>query len=361
VNGGLAGAGIGGETSALASCERMIANLIVTGETVRFEARPRVVREHHLAVLTSPKAVRGSRDRGYEARATAIALVVVGHRILRRVLTDGRHPGSKEASSFYGAAWRAVLAAPSPKGPARAPKRSRADFRKKMHARRCMRPKGKRERRQGCQRLGPIEHRGKKTPTPVHEVGDDLGSGRSTEVESVFDGIRRSGSSVVKRSFLQSCCAEPKTLRSVRPVQIGRVSWKHARCGCSKSFEWQTSVGRIARLGRREVERPGGEPGALAGRKLVTLLTKGCGRLEGETVRGSAILTRPRSRLADLGLQALEHDGRRSRTTGRQAFTGRAIRSPLTPRSNAFASSTRKGGVARGERIGRYGYRLGRA
>jgi hypothetical protein len=40
---------------------------------------------------------------------------------------------------------------------------------------------GESGRRQGCQRLGLLEHRGKKTPTPANEVGDGLGAGRSTE------------------------------------------------------------------------------------------------------------------------------------------------------------------------------------
>jgi len=40
---------------------------------------------------------------------------------------------------------------------------------------------GESGRRQGCQRLGLFEHRGKKTPTPVNGVGDDYGTGRSTE------------------------------------------------------------------------------------------------------------------------------------------------------------------------------------
>jgi len=38
---------------------------------------------------------------------------------------------------------------------------------------------GKSGRRQGCQRLGPIGRRGKKTPTLVREIGDDLDTGRS--------------------------------------------------------------------------------------------------------------------------------------------------------------------------------------
>jgi len=56
----------------------------------RTGARPRVTRDRHSAVLTSPKAVRGSRDRGCK-----------GHRILRRVPADGRHPGSSRGVGFH--------------------------------------------------------------------------------------------------------------------------------------------------------------------------------------------------------------------------------------------------------------------
>jgi hypothetical protein len=50
--------------------------------------------------------------------------------------------------------------------------------------------KGESERRQGCQRLGRIGHRGTKTPTPVREVGDDLDAGMLHGVETVFVAIR---------------------------------------------------------------------------------------------------------------------------------------------------------------------------
>jgi len=128
-------------------------------------------------------------------------------------------------------------------------------------------------------------------------------------------------------------------------VQIGRESWEHARCGCSKSFEWQTSVGHIARPLRRTVERPvGGETkGALAGEKLEALLTRSTGGQKAKRCAVARFLTVSRIRPADFGLQALEHDGRRFRITGRQAFTGMAIRDPSALGSNAFASSSRKG------------------
>jgi hypothetical protein len=128
-------------------------------------------------------------------------------------------------------------------------------------------------------------------------------------------------------------------------MQVGRENRECARCGCSKSFEWQTSVGHLACLGRRTVERPvgGRNPGALAGQKLEALLTRGTGGQKAKRCAVARFLTVSRSRLAGFGLQALEHDGRRSRTNGRQAFTGKAIRGPSALGSNAFASSSRKG------------------
>jgi len=65
----------------------------------RIGRRPRVSRDRHPAAFTSPKAVGRSRDRGCN-----------GHRILRRVPTDGRHPGSLRGVIRHGAAFRVVLA-----------------------------------------------------------------------------------------------------------------------------------------------------------------------------------------------------------------------------------------------------------
>jgi len=56
----------------------------------RTGTRPRVARDRHPAAFASPKAVRWSRDRGCN-----------GHRILRRVPTDGRHPGSSRGVGFH--------------------------------------------------------------------------------------------------------------------------------------------------------------------------------------------------------------------------------------------------------------------
>jgi hypothetical protein len=56
----------------------------------RIGGRPRVMRDHHSAVITSPKAVRWSRDRGCN-----------DHRILRRVPIDRRHSGSSRGIGFH--------------------------------------------------------------------------------------------------------------------------------------------------------------------------------------------------------------------------------------------------------------------
>jgi hypothetical protein len=68
-------------------------------ERARTGARPRVARECHSAVTTSPKAVAWSWDRGGNR-----------HRILRRVPADGRHPGSSRDVVFHEPAFKVVLA-----------------------------------------------------------------------------------------------------------------------------------------------------------------------------------------------------------------------------------------------------------
>ena len=54
--------------------------------------------------------------------------------------------------------------------------------------------------------------------------------------------------------------------------------------GARRSFGWQKSVERIARLARREVARPRGGSESLAGRKLEALPDAGLEPREGETV-----------------------------------------------------------------------------
>jgi hypothetical protein len=131
VNGGLAGASVGGETSEHASCERMDREPdqqeeTRAGETAWFGARPRVTRDRHPAVVTSPERWCGSRGTGVTKRARGQR--ARGSRPPDPTKGPYRWKASRIEGSvaFYEAAWRAVSAAHSPKGPARAPKRSRA-------------------------------------------------------------------------------------------------------------------------------------------------------------------------------------------------------------------------------------------
>jgi len=71
----------------------------LTGKTGEDRRRPRVARECHSTVHPSPKAVSGSWDRGCN-----------GHRILRRVPIDRRHPGSSRGVGFHEKASTVVLA-----------------------------------------------------------------------------------------------------------------------------------------------------------------------------------------------------------------------------------------------------------
>jgi len=70
--------------------ERYVAVRPVSRNGERSGPRPRVARECHSAVGASPKAVSRSWDRGCN-----------GHRILRRVPADRRHPGSVRGAGFH--------------------------------------------------------------------------------------------------------------------------------------------------------------------------------------------------------------------------------------------------------------------
>lgn len=149
--------------------------------TVRFGARPRVRRDPHPAVVTSPERWCGSRGTGATRRARGQR--ARGSRPPDPTKGPYRWKASRIEGSvvLYGAAWRAVSAAHSPEGPAGAPKRAQADTRKRLHGRRLVRP---RERVRGDRDVrGSVSTStvGVNTPTPANEVGDGLGAGRSTE------------------------------------------------------------------------------------------------------------------------------------------------------------------------------------
>jgi hypothetical protein len=103
---------------------------------------------------TIASAVSGSRDRGCN-----------GHRILRRVPIDGRHPGSSRSILVHAECSRVVLARSTSSDPYQPPKRRRTAT---------AQPPGSRGRRRMIQELATgvsearsRQHRGKKTPTLV--------------------------------------------------------------------------------------------------------------------------------------------------------------------------------------------------
>jgi len=123
----------------------------------RIGRRPRVTRDCHPAAFTSPKAVRRSRGRGCK-----------GHRILRRVPIDGRHPGSSRSVGFHEQAWTVILAAFGALRPGRnLPKGGRPA--RWQHPRKWVRREGEPEIATGMSEVRSHRHRGKKTPTLVAE------------------------------------------------------------------------------------------------------------------------------------------------------------------------------------------------
>jgi len=151
------------------------------------------VREHHPAVVASLRGGAAVAGPGLRSGRAANVLVVVGHRIPTKGPYRWKASRIEGSVALYGAAWKAVSATLSPKGPAGAPKRSQADDSKEAARAKARETEGKRGKRQGCQRLGPVGHRGKKTPTLVIKVGDGPGARRSRSGKRVrYDPPKRS-------------------------------------------------------------------------------------------------------------------------------------------------------------------------
>jgi len=137
------------------------------------------------------------------------------------------------------------------------------------------------------------------------------------------------------------------------------ASRERARCGYTQ-IVWVAEVGWT----HRASSAPGGRKAswherALAGRKPVAPPDAGHGWREGKTVRELMVLLKvPMRSVCGFRLAGSRHDGRRSRITGRQAFTGMA---PRDPRLAGRTPSHSPQGACYGQRIGRYGDRLGRA
>jgi len=157
VNGGLArngtrwvkpSAGVSSETKSRGS-----ASPVKTGED-RHETQGAL--RSASAVVTSPKAVGRSWGRGCN-----------GHRILRRVLIDGRHPGSSRSVALHGAAATVVSAANRVLRPVRI---DSSHTEKSERTAKMQRPRERVRRRanegsrQGCQRLDRNVIVGRKRP-----------------------------------------------------------------------------------------------------------------------------------------------------------------------------------------------------
>jgi len=173
--------------------------------------------------------------------------------------------------------------------------------------------------RQGCQRLDRIQHRGKKRPTLMTPGREAVEHGFRVGMT-----IRRSGHGGRETSSPPIHAARSLRLCGESPLRKWRERVGNTRgAGARSSIGWQTSVGRIARLLRREVARPVGDKRALARRRSVAPPDAGHGWVEGETVRVCAGSSKDsecmvfRFRLGDS-----RYDERRSRADARQALTG---------------------------------------
>jgi hypothetical protein len=193
--------------------------------------------------------------------------------------------------------------------------------------------------RQGCQRLDRSRRRGKKTPTLVKEGREAVCTRSRTgrvPPKAFLDAV--------KRPVPRSCRTEPKTPWGVPVAKAARASRERTRCGYTfVSFGWQNSVGRIARLSRREAARSRGARRALARKKFVAPSDAGRGWTEGETVRvcRRQLFVFPVRGLRVMSLQVL--DTKEGVLGPMPVLLSPASRSrgPLTRRSNSASPSAR--------------------
>jgi len=127
VNGGLVGKASGTKVSVTSSVKGLLvcrpSSLpIITGIGEGPAKAQDDVRASFSGCLARQKAVRRSRDRGCK-----------GHRILRRVLVEGRHLGLSRAISFHEAVVTATLAASSRRESARSKEHARVGARRCPH------------------------------------------------------------------------------------------------------------------------------------------------------------------------------------------------------------------------------------
>jgi len=135
--------------------------------------------------------------------------------------------------------------------------------------------------------------RGKKTPTLVAAAGQQPAkheakvTQRNSECCVLDDPPKRSERRESVRSPGQAA-RSPNSERRPRGESRGSVAGNIRGAGARSSFGWQKSIGRIARLARREVASPRGEEirqGA-SQKEARSLSDARHGWVEGETVRG---------------------------------------------------------------------------
>ena len=236
-------------------------------------------------------------------------------------LTMEGTPGHREASPFTrwsgSRPWRLL---PSSR-PAR-----KGNGASGSHARRRVSVRWKRERRQECQRLDRIVHRGNKTPTLTTRMPRKWR--RTWETCSMT--VRRSG-----HGRRETSDPRESSLRSQR-LHGGSTQRKLRQEPGTREVRVHAIV-RVAEVDRthRASWEPGGREtswrtGALAGRKPEAPPDAGHGWRKGETVRGAHALSTRIAWVTVLGfrLEGSRYDGRRSRALARLTFTGGAKRSP---------------------------------
>jgi hypothetical protein len=170
------------------------------------------------------------------------------------------------------------------------------------------------------------QRRGKRTPTLVtRNFGREANGARVPALH--VDPPKRS-SDGVNHPVPQFHRAEPKSPWGVPATKVARGAGNTRGAGARRSFGWQTSIGRIACLLHREVARPVGGEGALAGRKSVAPFDAGRGWVEGESVRMHGRQTSLPCMIYGFRLVGSRYDGRRPRAFARLALTSRATQSP---------------------------------
>jgi len=229
--------------------------------------------------------------------------------------TSGRH----EPFSFHEAMVKATLAASSHRRTARTPRaRTSAALEERWRqGEGSAAIRWKRERRQRCQRLDRSRRRGRNTPTLSYSCpGHGAMIPRGKLAARVCLVIRRSVHGCREALGPPVSRAKPKTSRDVHAVQAAERTGNARSTGARRSFRWQKSVGRIARLVHREFARArGGKEQGASQKEARRTPDAGPEPRDGETVRGKALAIKS-LHLVGLGVSARRFSIRRKVLSG---------------------------------------------